>query len=246
MFIDVKGLSFGYAGKRDVFRALDIAIPEGPVVLLGPNGAGKTSLLSLLAGVLRPRRGSIRVGTGEDLGPARRRAEVGWLPQDVPVVPGMTVAQQIAYSGWLKGMTIRAARKAAPAAMEAANLTSLANRKASRLSGGQRRRLGIGQALVNNPAVLLLDEPYAGLDPEQRASVRQTLLRIAPSTGIVVSTHQTEDIEDVYRQTVILSEGRVRYQGTIDEFLDLADSISPGLGRAESAYRAIMSQYSAV
>ena len=242
MTITFRDVSFGYP-RRPLFDHLELELGCLPCVILGPNGAGKSTLLALLAGHLRPRHGEVTLGrdsTARARGRQRIRRRVGWLPQDVRPIAGMNLREQVAYAGWLKGMPYRAAWTSAAAALEQVDLAALAGRSAGRLSGGQRRRLGIAQTIVNAPEFLVLDEPYAGLDPEQRAGVRDTLLALAPTTGLIVSTHQTEELEDVYASVLVLSAGAVRYQGPTVDFFKLAPAAVPSTLRAEAAYRHVV------
>ena len=172
-------ITFRYrARQQPILDAFSWSLPSGRTVLLGPNGAGKSTLLSIAADALRPARGWVRLG---ELTPARRpdraayRRAVGWMPQFVHAVPGLTVQEQVAYAAWLKGIGQRQAWSAAARAIERAGLTEIAGQMASTLSGGQLRRLGLAQVLAHDAAVLLLDEPTAGLDPAQRGRFRDLL-----------------------------------------------------------------------
>ena len=156
------------------------------------------------------------------------------MPQDVPPIPGLRVDEQVAYSGWLAGLSRRDAQSRAVEVLAAVNLSDKASSRASRLSGGQLRRVGLAQALVVNPQVLLLDEPTAGLDPAQRHPFRE-VLKSVPSGDqvVVVSTHLVDDIEDLYDRVVVMNEGCVIFAGTPDEFINLSE---PGPNRAERSY----------
>ena len=238
--IEFDGVNAGYRRGRPVLIDLDLLVDHFPCVLLGPNGAGKSTLLRLLSGALRPASGSVALdGARTDSSSGRRslRRQTGWLTQDVPVLAGMNVLEQVAYAGWLKGMTSSAARRRALPLLERLNLADRAKQSARTLSGGQRRRMGIAQAMIHEPHLLLLDEPYAGLDPEQRASVRATLQELATDTSLIVSTHQTEDVEEVYRSVLVLEAGVIKYQGDISDFLSRAHGSVPSAMRAEVAYR---------
>ena len=236
---------FRYRRQRPLFEGLTLAFPKGRTVLLGPNGAGKSTLLGLAASVLLPRAGTVglgplRTGVRRDL--AAYRGRVGWMPQQVSYVPGLTAREQVAYAGWLKGMSRVDAWERAQAALARVGLASLADRKSAHLSGGQLRRVGIAQCLVHDADVLLMDEPTAGLDPVQRQVFHDLLGEIGPDVDIVVSTHQTEDIDTSYEHVVVLDEGRPRFRGTVDEFLGPAtDSVSRER-RAVSAYAAVVTR----
>jgi ABC-2 type transport system ATP-binding protein len=224
-----------------VFRDFSWQTPAGRTVILGPNGAGKTTLLSLGATALMPSSGAIRFG---DLDPARRRDRrlirqaVGWMPQFVRPIPGLTAREQVAYGGWLKGMPRAEAWSGAMTALQRVALKGEANTLVSQLSGGQQRRVGLAQSLVHQAAMLLLDEPSVGLDPGQRSRFRELLQEIAQGVPIIVSTHQVDDLTDLFDTVVILDHGRVRFQGSVGEFVALAPAADPH--RAESAYASII------
>jgi ABC-2 type transport system ATP-binding protein len=225
-----------------VFDGFSWQAPDGRTVVLGPNGAGKTTLLSLGATALRPSRGRITLG---DLDSTRRRdlrafrRTVGWMPQQVRAIPGLTSQEQVAYAGWLKGMSRSGAWTEAAAALKRVDLTNQADRLTAQLSGGQQRRVGLAQSLVHRADMLLLDEPTAGLDPGQRAHFRETLREISQDAAVVVSTHQVDDLTDLFDTVVVLNHGRIRFQGTTAEFMALAPDQSTH--RAEAAYATLVS-----
>ncbi|MEX2136990.1 MAG: ATP-binding cassette domain-containing protein [Chloroflexota bacterium] len=230
----------GGAGPR-VFDEFSWATPAGATVILGPNGAGKTTLLSLGATALRPTGGSVRLGEHEatrrrDVGAIRRA--VGWMPQHFRAIPGTTAREQVAYAGWLKGMSRADAWHAAPSALEKVGLTGETDRRTAQLSGGQQRRVSLAQLLVHRAQLLLLDEPTAGLDPGQRARFRETVRDLARGVPVVVSTHQVDDLTDLFDTVVVLDHGQIRFQGTVTAFMALA----PGGSSypAEAAYATLV------
>ncbi|MFE0106944.1 ATP-binding cassette domain-containing protein [Streptomyces sp. NPDC059009] len=215
--------AFSYR-KHQVFSGLDLEFPSGSTVLLGPNGAGKSTLLGLGASALTPASGSVR---HRNLDPARRadraayRAAVGWMPQHITPVTGLTVREQVSYAGWLKGLSRREAWDRAAVALADVGLHEQAPRRATELSGGQLRRVGLAEALVHDAEVILMDEPTAGLDPQQRETFRRIVGRIAEHTHVIVSTHQTEDLTQLYAMVVVLESGTVRFAGPTGDFLRL-------------------------
>ncbi len=225
-----------------VFEGFSWQAPDGCTVILGPNGAGKTTLLSLGATALRPRRGSVRLG---DLDSSRRRdlpkfrRAVGWMPQQVRAIPGLTVREQVAYAGWLKGMARSAAWTEATAALGRVDLGAEADRLTSQLSGGQQRRVALAQSLVHRAEVFLLDEPTAGLDPGQRARFRESLREMAQDAPVVVSTHQVDDLTDLFDTVVVIENGSIQFQGTTEAFMALAPDQSEH--KAEAAYASLVS-----
>ncbi|MFI1831459.1 ATP-binding cassette domain-containing protein [Streptomyces sp. NPDC020412] len=235
--------SYAYRAGHPVLDRLTLELPAGCTVLLGPNGAGKSTLLALGASVLEPTAGQVRVGRLSSTGRDNRneyRCQVGWLPQQVNPVPSLTVREQVAYAGWLKGLSKSAAWQRSARALERVGLTELAGRRSHQLSGGQLRRMGIAQSLIHDAHVVLLDEPTAGLDPVQRGVFRDLVAELAGSVNFVISTHQTEDLVETYESVVVLDRGRPVFQGGVPDFLALAPDGVPVERRAESAYRGLV------
>ncbi|MCP9987984.1 ATP-binding cassette domain-containing protein [Streptomyces sudanensis] len=225
--------TFGYRYRsRPVLDGLTLRMPPGHTVLLGPNGAGKSTLLSLGASAVRPGSGRVLY---RGLDPAVRRQRgpyrraVAWLPQKPDFLPGMTCHEHVAYAGWLKGMSEKAAWRAAPQALERVGLDDRARHRIDRLSGGQQQRVAIAQALVHRAEVLLLDEPTVGLDPRQRETFLSVLNDLRGSVHVVLSTHDVADLDTAFDHVAVLSEGRVRFSGTMDEFTAHAEpGCAPG------------------
>jgi ABC-2 type transport system ATP-binding protein len=190
------------------------------VALLGPNGAGKTTLLRLVTGSLQPTSGSVTL-TG---GPAGGQPRVGYLPQDAGWPGQFTVLEFVGYLAWTRGVprSVRAAQ--VDAAIEAVDLSAQRGVRLGRLSGGQRRRAMLAQALLHDPALLVLDEPTAGFDPTQRVAFRELIARLAPGRTIVISTHLVEDVELLAEWVTVLREGEVGYDGPKAALIGSADS----------------------
>ncbi|WP_455351392.1 ATP-binding cassette domain-containing protein [Streptomyces sp. SYSU K217416] len=240
MTLHFSGVTFRYNRKAPVLTGLDLAIDNPATVLLGPNGAGKSTLMALAASHLSPSGGRI---SWRRKTPSTRRAKaayrraVAWLPQDVVAIPGLTVREQVAYAGWLKGMSRTSAWEASADALARVNLTELADRRSHQLSGGQTRRMGLAGALAHSSELILMDEPTAGLDPTQRRVFRSLLENLTADVHVVVSTHQTEDLADSYAHVVVLDRGTVRFQGSTADFHAQAGSQAGGpRERAEAAY----------
>ncbi|AXQ55450.1 ATP-binding cassette domain-containing protein [Streptomyces albidoflavus] len=235
--------TFAYRRRRYVIDRLDLAFPRGRTVLLGPNGAGKSTLLALAASALRPDEGTVSHEstrtTAKRAQLAAYRRNVAWMPQELSVVPGLTAREQVAYAGWLKGLNRRTAWENALGALRQVELGNRANEKVSALSGGQQRRVGVAQALVHEARVLLLDEPTAGMDPRQRTVFHEALAGLPPSVHVILSTHDTADLEAVYDQVVVVNEGRVAFQGPVRAFLGHADPAAVPGRKADSAYHAL-------
>ncbi|MFB8107755.1 ATP-binding cassette domain-containing protein [Streptomyces sp. NPDC056007] len=235
--------SFSYRADTPVLDHLTMDFPEGRTVLLGPNGAGKSTLLSLGASALVPSSGTVALGRADSVRRRDRRTyrqRVGWLPQDVKVIPALTVREQAAYVGWLRGLSKSDAWNRSADALERVRLTELGGRKSHELSGGQLRRLGIAQTLVHQAEVVLLDEPTAGLDPVQRGVFRDLLAELSSSVHFIVSTHQTDDLADIYDTVIVFDRGQPVFRGPVAEFFSAAPAGTPYERRAESAYRGLV------
>jgi ABC-2 type transport system ATP-binding protein len=210
--------------------ALDaVGLRHGPGVLglLGPNGAGKTTLLRILATVAAPTSGAVSL-LGHDPGTLGPRTEVrrrlGYVPQETGFPSGFTAFEYVDYVAILKEMTDRRARHdEVRRVLDAMGLSDVAAKKIRRLSGGMRRRLVIAQALLGDPQLVVLDEPTAGLDPEQRLRLRDLVTTLGERRCVVISTHQTEDVAALCPQVIVLHEGRVRFVGAPSRLAGLAE-----------------------
>ncbi|MDG4833996.1 ATP-binding cassette domain-containing protein [Solwaraspora sp. WMMD1047] len=233
-----RGLAQRY-GKRNVFRDLDIVVPPGVTVLLGPNGAGKTTLLHTIVGLKRPVAGSLHV-LGCDVlrrgGLRAVAARVGFLPQVVSHYPGYTVREFVTYAAWLKGVPGRTIGAKVDRALGLMSLSGRAGSRMGSLSGGLLRRAGIAQAIVHEPALLILDEPAAGLDPAQRIELRRVLRTIAGESSVLVSTHVVDDVRHVADTIVVLREGAVAFTGTVAGLEGLAGPGVDGDSDLERGY----------
>jgi ABC-2 type transport system ATP-binding protein len=199
-------------------RGINLTIYEGMYGLLGPNGAGKTTLMRILAGIVNATKGSVLVD-GIDLrtdkGKRQMKANLGYLPQELGLYPDLTARQFIDYMAILKGMDSTSTRgKRVQEVLEMVSLGEVADRKIKNCSGGMKRRIGIAQALVNDPTILIVDEPTAGLDPEERIRFRNLLVNLAIDRVVLLSTHIVGDIGQTCQNMTVLSEGTVRFQGT--------------------------------
>jgi ABC-type multidrug transport system ATPase subunit len=223
-----------------------ISLEAGPGVfgLLGPNGAGKTSLLRMMATVIPPSSGTLRL-LGHDpgsYGPRREiRRRLGYLPQNLGYYPGFTVAEFVEYFALLKDMPPGRVPAAVAAAVERVDLGGKARAKLRTLSGGMLRRVGIAQAIVNDPNLLLLDEPTAGLDPEQRVAFRALLRDLGQRATVVVSTHLVEDVGAACAQVALMDAGKVVFQGTPDELAARGEgTAAAGDAPLERGYSAVL------
>jgi len=222
------------AGRRMAVDGLDLALGTGVHGLLGPNGAGKTTLVRALATVLRPAGGTLdllgqTVNGHLDLRQVRR--QIGYLPQEFGFYRRFTVREFVEYLAWLKQLPPCDVPGAVQRAIERVGLTDRADHRMKTLSGGMRRRVGIAQAIVNDPQILLLDEPTAGLDPDQRLQFRALLRDLAADTCILVSTHLVEDVAAACTDVMLIDEGRLVFKGVP---ADLAAAGGDGDGAGDS------------
>jgi ABC-2 type transport system ATP-binding protein len=224
--VTVSGLSKSF-GRRGALQGVDLALRPGVTGLLGPNGAGKTTLLRILATVLAPSGGAVRALDLDPALPQQRtelRRNLGYLPQELGFPSGFTVFGFVDYLAVLKEWTDADARHAeVRRVLDLVDLGGMSARKIKALSGGQRRRLGLAQALLGKPKLLVLDEPTTGLDPEQRASLRALLAESARTSTVLLSTHQTEDVATLCERVVVLDAGRVCFDGTVAELMGRAE-----------------------
>jgi ABC-type multidrug transport system ATPase subunit len=219
--IEINGLVKTYGRGTQVVKALDgidLAIGEGMFGLLGPNGAGKTTLMRILAGIVLPSAGRVTV-SGCDLlqetGRQQVKSMLGYLPQELGMYPELTAHQFIDYMAILKGMDDAPVRRQRVGeVIEMVGLTQAAERKIKGFSGGMKRRVGIAQALVNDPRILIVDEPTAGLDPEERIRFRNLLVDLAANRVVILSTHIVEDIGQTCRDMAVLSKGKILFRGS--------------------------------
>ena len=202
---------------RQVVADVTFRVARGEVLgLLGVNGAGKSTTLAMIAGVLAPDGGTVML-EGRDLhetpAPAGRR--IGYLPENVPLWPELTVREYLDACGRLRGMARAARRRAIDRELLRLDLSGMANRLSGQLSLGQKRRLGLAQALLHDPELLVLDEPGNGLDPVQTAQLRELIRTLSDSRATIISTHVLSEVEAMCDRVVILHEGRVRFDAPL-------------------------------
>lgn len=221
--IEIKELNKFYGKKKQALSNVNLTIEQGMFGLLGRNGAGKTTLMKTLATLLKKQSGSISV-CGIPIENAKEiRKIVGYLPQDFSMYPTMTVIEAMDYLGILSGIGTKERKERIDLLLKKVNLTEHKNKKVKALSGGMKRRLGIAQALLNDPKVLIVDEPTAGLDPEERIRFRNLLCDVSEERIVILSTHIVGDIEATCENLAILNEGSILYCGTVSDLLDTAN-----------------------
>jgi ABC-2 type transport system ATP-binding protein len=243
MNVDITDLTRRF-GRTQAVAGVSLRTGAGVFGLLGPNGAGKTSLLRMMATVLPPTSGQLRL-LGRDprsYAPRREiRRRLGYLPQNLGYYPGFTVAEFVEYFALLKDMPPGQVPRAVAAAVEHVGLGDRARTKLRTLSGGMLRRVGIAQAIVNGPELLLLDEPTAGLDPEQRVAFRALLRDLGQRATVIVSTHLVEDVGAACTEVALMDAGKIVFHGTPDELTARGEGTgAAGDAPLERGYSAVL------
>ena len=209
--LEINGLTKTYGNKVRALDGVSLSIPKGMFGLLGPNGAGKSSLMRTIATLQAPDEGTIRFGEIDVLRePQRLRATLGYLPQDFGVYPRMSARAMLDHLAVLKGIADAKERKrVVEGLLEQTNLAQHAKKSVASYSGGMRQRFGIAQALLGDPQLIIVDEPTAGLDPEERNRFHNLLSEIGENVVVILSTHIVEDVSDLCPQMAIMNEGRI-------------------------------------
>ncbi len=225
MQIEIKNLTKTYPGGFKALDNINLTITNGMFGLLGPNGAGKSTLMRILVTLMKPSQGQVLVD-GKDISKHRKeiRKMVGYLPQDFRFFAKLKSWEFLDYAARLAGMNSRKERlERVDEMLESVGLFEFRNRMANKLSGGMKRRLGIAQALIAHPSIIIVDEPTTGLDPEERIRFRNLLSDLGRSeTIIILSTHIVGDISSTCNQMALLNEGSLIYQGTPDHLVEQA------------------------
>jgi ABC-type multidrug transport system ATPase subunit len=222
MKLSISHLSKQY--RRDFWglRDFDIELAPGVTGLLGPNGAGKSTLMRMLATITRPTEGTV-LWNGVDIvkSPDILRAVLGYLPQDFGIYPNLTGLEFLEYMAAIKGLDARYARRRIDELLVVVNLVDAAKRPLGGYSGGMKQRVGIAQALLNDPQLLIVDEPTVGLDPEERVRFRNLLSDLSGERIILLSTHIVTDVEATATEIVILNQGRKLQHAAPEKLLEL-------------------------
>ncbi|MFJ5682624.1 ABC transporter ATP-binding protein [Streptomyces sp. NPDC093099] len=241
--IRAEGLRVRAGGRKMAVDGLDLDLGTGVHGLLGPNGAGKTTLIRALATVLRPAGGTLELlGTSAHAQTGRRelRRRIGYLPQEFGYYRRFTVREFVEYMAWLKEVPHEEIPGAVQRAIERVGLADRADDRMKTLSGGMVRRAGIAQAIVNDPRILLLDEPTAGLDPAQRLRFRELLHQLGTDSCVVVSTHLVEDVAAACTDVVLIADGALVFRGTPEQLADAGGTDHPGDSPIERGYAALL------
>lgn len=249
MNISIQDLNKVYPNGNHALKDVNIEINEGMFGLLGPNGAGKSSLMRILVTLMKPSSGRVLVN-GKDTAKHRDyvRSMLGYLPQDFSFFSNLKTYEFLDYAARLSGMSSGKKRRAAVDKMlEEVALFDVRNRKAGKLSGGMKRRLGIAQALINDPKIVIVDEPTTGLDPEERIRFRNLLARISSQDVIIIlSTHIVADISSTCEHMALLNRGQVAFTGSPEEIIRQAEGHVWSLYVDEKEYVEVNQKYQVI
>ncbi|MBI1403353.1 MAG: ATP-binding cassette domain-containing protein [Porphyrobacter sp.] len=219
--LELSGVSHTYPNGTRALDAVTLSIPKGMFGLLGPNGAGKSTLMRTIATLQAPTAGSIRFGDIDVLAePDRLRRTLGYLPQDFGVYPRISAQAMLDHMAVLKGITDKGERKAVVEhLLGQTNLWAVRGKAIAGFSGGMRQRFGIAQALLGDPELIIVDEPTAGLDPEERNRFLNLLAGIGENVVVILSTHIVDDVADLCPRMAVLAQGRVQLEGAPRELI---------------------------
>ncbi|HJR83499.1 MAG TPA: ABC transporter ATP-binding protein [Sphingomicrobium sp.] len=219
--LEIANLSHTYANGTVALADVSLSIPRGMYGLLGPNGAGKSTLMLTVATLQEPTQGTIRFGDIDVLAePEKLRRRLGYLPQDFGVYPRVSAYSMLDQVAVLKGITAKSERKAVvETLLNQTNLWAVRDKSIAGFSGGMRQRFGIAQALIGNPELIIVDEPTAGLDPEERNRFLNLLAAIGDNVVVILSTHIVDDVADLCPRMAVLASGRVQLEGSPSELI---------------------------
>jgi ABC-2 type transport system ATP-binding protein len=208
--LEISGLTKRFPNGTVALADFTLSVGEGVLGLLGPNGAGKTTLMSIVATVLRPSSGTVRWKGADILAdPLAIRRELGYLPQDFGVYEKLTAVELLRYFGRLKGLSGKELATSVDEMIDLVNLRPAANRRLGGFSGGMRQRVGIAQALLGDPKIVIVDEPTVGLDPEERVRFRNLLSELGHGRTVILSTHIVSDVEAIAERIAVIRKGRL-------------------------------------
>lgn len=225
MGIKIEDLTVTFRNKVTALNHADLEIPKGIFGLLGENGAGKTTLMRVLTTVLTPTSGTVTIdgilyseGNFEKI-----QRKIGYLPQEIDLYPSLTVQECLEYMGDLSGIPRKACQERIRYYLEKTSLSEHRRKKMKQLSGGMKRRVGLVQALLNEPEFLIVDEPTTGLDPEERIRIRNLLVDFSEGRTVLFSTHVVEDLAATCNQLAVMKKGKFLYSGSMKELLEQAE-----------------------
>ena len=224
MSIQINDLTVTFKNKVTAIDHADLTIPTGIFGLLGENGAGKTTLMRVLTTVLAPTSGTVTLDGIQyhEKNYAKIQKQIGYLPQEIDLYPNLTVQECLEYMGDLAGLPKPLCKERIQYYLEKTSLTEQRKKKMKQLSGGMKRRVGLIQALLSEPAFLIIDEPTTGLDPEERIRIRNLLVDFSENRTVLFSTHVVEDLAATCNQLAVMKKGHFLYTGSVQELLDHA------------------------
>jgi ABC-2 type transport system ATP-binding protein len=220
----IKDVNKTYDRKTYALKNINLEINNGMFGILGRNGSGKSTLMNMLSTILQQSSGTIEINNISLTQTKQIRKMIGYLPQDFDFYPNMKVKETLYYLGFLSGIPKANLKINVAASLEKVNLVEHQNKKVKSLSGGMKKRLGIAQAIIHNPQVLIVDEPTAGLDSEERVRLRHLLSNLAKDKIVIISTHIVSDIESTCENIAILDKGVIAYKGSIKNLIELSDN----------------------
>ncbi len=220
----IDSVGYRYRGGHQAVDGVSLTLGPGIVGLLGPNGAGKSTLMRVISTLARATTGQV-LWCGEDIArkPDRLRQELGYLPQDFGVYEALSAREFLMFLAAVKALPTKTMAARVEACLEMVGLTDVADRRLGGFSGGMRQRVGIAQALLNDPKLLIVDEPTVGLDPEERVRFRHLLAELAGERLVILSTHIVSDIEASASTLAVMAAGQLRYHGTAEALIAAAD-----------------------
>jgi len=232
MELIIDRLTKQYKNKIAVDR-ISLTFTQGVYGLLGANGAGKTTLMRMMCGLLKPTGGEVKFN-GIDVSQEEYREILGYMPQDFGYYPEFTAMDFLCYMASLKGLSKSRAKEKSAELLELVSLNDMAKKKIKIFSGGMKQRLGIAQSLLNNPKILILDEPTAGLDPKERIKFRNLISQLGEDRIVLLSTHIASDIEKIAKVVLVMKDGQIVYNGEVQE--DLESLYMHYFGEGEEKY----------
>ncbi|HDN2368684.1 TPA: ATP-binding cassette domain-containing protein [Clostridioides difficile] len=234
--LEIRNLNFNYKNKKALDN-INLTLTDGVVALLGPNGAGKSTLMRLLVTLYETSIGEIELNNIKySKNNEKIKANVGYVPQDFDMYNNINGQEYLEFVAKMRGVSKNDLKKHIQKVVSKVNLDKFINNKIGTYSGGVKRRLGIAQALIGDSKLIVMDEPTVGLDPEQRNEFRRLLPEISKNSIVLISTHIVEDIQFNCDKLIILNQGKILYDGTINKFIDMVEVYSVVVSNDEFEY----------